>query len=93
MVLAGNIESLIDFFSFSAWIFYGGSMLSLIVQRFTRPEAPRPYKVGNDSFYREKLSSCVPASFVCMLRGGGSGLEQPLHTNTNHQVGCHILLT
>ncbi len=29
--------------------------------------------------------------YVCMLRGGGSGLEQPLRTS--HQVGWHILLT
>ncbi|CAL8135455.1 unnamed protein product [Orchesella dallaii] len=45
MVVAGNITSLIDFFSFSAWIFYGGAMLAVIVQRFTRPDAHRPYKV------------------------------------------------
>lgn len=47
MVLYGTIDSLIDFFSFTAWIFYGGAMLALIVMRFTKPHAPRPYKVGN----------------------------------------------
>lgn len=41
----GTIDSLIDFFSFTAWIFYGGAMLALIVMRFTKPHAPRPYKV------------------------------------------------
>lgn len=45
MVLSGTINSLIDFFSFTAWIFYGGAMLALIVMRFTRPNFPRPYKV------------------------------------------------
>jgi len=45
MVISGSIDSLIDFFSFTAWIFYGGSMLALIVMRFTKPNAPRPYKV------------------------------------------------
>lgn len=45
MVLSGTIDSLIDFFSFTAWIFYGGSMLALIVMRYTKPNAPRPYKV------------------------------------------------
>ncbi|XP_067004507.1 b(0,+)-type amino acid transporter 1 [Anabrus simplex] len=45
MVLSGSIDSLIDFFSFTAWIFYGGSMLALIVMRYTKPNAPRPYKV------------------------------------------------
>lgn len=53
MVLYGTIDSLIDFFSFTAWIFYGGAMLALIVMRYTKPHAPRPYKVGsyfNDLF-------------------------------------------
>ncbi|XP_022908162.1 b(0,+)-type amino acid transporter 1 isoform X2 [Onthophagus taurus] len=45
MVLYGTIDSLIDFFSFTAWIFYGGAMLALIVMRFTKPNHPRPYKV------------------------------------------------
>ncbi|XP_014259511.1 b(0,+)-type amino acid transporter 1 [Cimex lectularius] len=45
MVMSGTIDSLIDFFSFTAWIFYGGAMLALIVMRFTRPNFPRPYKV------------------------------------------------
>ncbi|KAL9884087.1 b(0,+)-type amino acid transporter 1 isoform X1 [Glossina fuscipes] len=45
MVLYGTIDSLIDFFSFTAWIFYGGSMLALIVMRYTKPNYPRPYKV------------------------------------------------
>lgn len=45
MVLYGTIDSLIDFFSFTAWIFYGGAMLSLIVMRHTKPNYPRPYKV------------------------------------------------
>ncbi|XP_074113359.1 b(0,+)-type amino acid transporter 1 isoform X2 [Cotesia typhae] len=44
MVLSGNINSLIDFFSFTAWIFYGGAMLALLVMRKTRPNHPRPYK-------------------------------------------------
>jgi len=48
MVMCGNIGSLIDFFSFTAWIFYGGAMLAVIVQRFTRPDAPRPYKASYD---------------------------------------------
>lgn len=36
MVLYGTIDSLIDFFSFTAWIFYGGSMIALIVIRYKR---------------------------------------------------------
>ncbi|GLH03111.1 uncharacterized protein GBIM_09023 [Gryllus bimaculatus] len=45
MVMSGTIDSLIDFFSFTAWIFYGGSMLALLVMRKTKPHTPRPYKV------------------------------------------------
>ncbi|CAH1173450.1 unnamed protein product [Phaedon cochleariae] len=45
MVMYGTIDSLIDFFSFTAWIFYGGAMLALIVMRHTKPTYPRPYKV------------------------------------------------
>lgn len=45
MVLYGTIDSLIDFFSFTAWIFYGGAMLALITMRYTKPNYPRPYKV------------------------------------------------
>merc|ERR1719423_367282 len=45
MVIPSDIGSLIDFFSFTAWIFYGGAMLALLVLRRTRPKAPRPYKV------------------------------------------------
>jgi len=45
MVIPGDIEGLIDFFSFTAWIFYGAAMLALIVMRFTKKDAPRPYKV------------------------------------------------
>lgn len=47
MVLYGTIGSLIDFFSFTAWIFYGGAMVALIVMRHTKPSYPRPYKVVN----------------------------------------------
>lgn len=45
MVASGTINSLIDFFSFTAWIFYGSAMLALLVMRYTRPDVPRPYKV------------------------------------------------
>lgn len=45
MIIPGNIGSLIDFFSFTAWIFYGGAMLALIVMRWTQKDTPRPYKV------------------------------------------------
>ncbi|XP_012934876.1 b(0,+)-type amino acid transporter 1 [Aplysia californica] len=45
MMIPGDIFSLIDFFSFAAWLFYGGTMASVIVLRYSRPNAPRPYRV------------------------------------------------
>ena len=45
MIIPGNIGSLIDFFSFTAWMFYLMAFSSLIVLRFTKKDAPRPYKV------------------------------------------------
>jgi len=35
----------IDFFSFTVWIFYGMSMLALLVLRKSNPNLSRPYKV------------------------------------------------
>lgn len=57
MVLSGTIDSLIDFFSFTAWIFYGGAMLALIVMRFTKPNHPRPYKVCNWALFNRDIFS------------------------------------
>ena len=46
MIIPGDIGSLIDFFSFTSWIFYGMTVLALIVLRFKDRDAKRPYKVG-----------------------------------------------
>jgi len=45
MILQGDIESLIDFFSFTVWIFYGMAMAALVALRWKRPDIARPYKV------------------------------------------------
>ncbi|OWF53532.1 b(0,+)-type amino acid transporter 1-like [Mizuhopecten yessoensis] len=45
MLIPGNIGSLIDFFSFAAWLFYALTILSLVVLRFTMKNAHRPIKV------------------------------------------------
>ncbi|XP_034195442.1 b(0,+)-type amino acid transporter 1 [Osmia lignaria lignaria] len=44
-LLLGNIIALIEFASFLTWVFYGFAMLSLIIMRRTKPDAPRPYAV------------------------------------------------
>jgi hypothetical protein len=71
MVISGTIDSLIDFFSFTAWIFYGGSMLALIVMRFTKPNAPRPYKV------------CIKLNFFRHYHE----LSRKLHIRLPHPLG------
>ncbi|XP_078689024.1 b(0,+)-type amino acid transporter 1-like [Branchiostoma floridae x Branchiostoma belcheri] len=45
MILPSNFDVLVNYFSFAAWMFYGGTFLGLIVLRFTKPDMPRPYKV------------------------------------------------
>lgn len=45
MVIPGNIGSLIDFFSFTAWLFYGGTVATLLVFRYTKKDAKRPIKI------------------------------------------------
>jgi len=44
-LLLGNIIALIEFASFLTWVFYGLAMISLIIMRRTKPDAPRPYAV------------------------------------------------
>ena len=57
MIFGGNIESLIDFFSFTVWIFYGMSMLALLVLRKSKPDIARPYKVRIVSHYSLTFSA------------------------------------
>lgn len=44
-LMIGNIIALIEFASFLTWVFYGLAMISLIIMRRTKPNAPRPYAV------------------------------------------------
>ncbi|XP_059164936.1 b(0,+)-type amino acid transporter 1-like [Physella acuta] len=44
-VLVGDISSLIDFFSFSAWVFYGLTFSTVLYFRWKKPNDPRPYRV------------------------------------------------
>ncbi|CAG7820389.1 unnamed protein product [Allacma fusca] len=45
LAISLDIENLIGFFGFSAWIFYGATVAAVIRFRYTLPEAPRPFKV------------------------------------------------
>ncbi|TRY72032.1 hypothetical protein TCAL_01124 [Tigriopus californicus] len=45
LVLTSDTYTMIDFFSFVAWMFYGGAFLSVITLRFTGAKLERPFRV------------------------------------------------
>ena len=55
-VFSGDVGTLIDFFSFAIWTFYGLTFLSTIVLRWRRPLMERPFKVkcNSNSIYHIK---------------------------------------
>lgn len=75
MVSLADIGSLIDFFSFAAWMFYGATMLALIILRWTKKDAPRPYKV---------YTRCSSAAWLCTQ---AALLRTSLHLMHAH-TGC-----
>ncbi|XP_069757895.1 b(0,+)-type amino acid transporter 1 [Narcine bancroftii] len=44
-IIPADINTLINYFSFASWIFYGLTTFSLIVMRFTRKDLKRPVKI------------------------------------------------
>ncbi|KAM4825208.1 B(0,+)-type amino acid transporter 1 isoform 1-T1 [Thomomys bottae] len=44
-IIPGDINSLVNYFSFASWLFYGMTILGLIVMRFTKKDLERPIKV------------------------------------------------
>jgi len=42
---SSSFSSLVDFFSFAAWLFYGGTFASLLWLRYKKPNLNRPYKI------------------------------------------------
>ncbi|XP_013923973.1 PREDICTED: B(0,+)-type amino acid transporter 1 [Thamnophis sirtalis] len=44
-ILPGDINTLINYFSFAVWLFYGLTVLGLIIMRYTRKDLKRPIKV------------------------------------------------
>lgn len=45
MLLPADFSALVNYFSFAAWLFYGLTILALIVLRVQRPNAKRPIKI------------------------------------------------
>ncbi|XP_036607907.1 B(0,+)-type amino acid transporter 1 [Trichosurus vulpecula] len=44
-IIPGDINTLINYFSFASWFFYGLTIIGLIVMRFTKKDQKRPIKV------------------------------------------------
>uniref|UniRef100_A0A2S2Q744 B(0,+)-type amino acid transporter 1 n=1 Tax=Sipha flava TaxID=143950 RepID=A0A2S2Q744_9HEMI len=51
-LLSGDIISLIEFASFLSWLFYGISMVALLVLRYTKRDVKRPFKVNTSLYCR-----------------------------------------
>ncbi|XP_066493069.1 B(0,+)-type amino acid transporter 1 [Tiliqua scincoides] len=44
-IIPGDVNTLINYFSFAVWMFYGMTVLGLIVMRFTKKDLERPIRV------------------------------------------------
>lgn len=44
---SSSFETLINYFSFAAWVFYGCTVSALLWLRYKKPEMKRPYKVSH----------------------------------------------
>jgi len=51
-LLCGDIVTLIEFASFLVWMFYGISMVALLVMRYTKRDVKRPFKVNTSLYCR-----------------------------------------
>uniref|UniRef100_A0A8C4RTJ3 Cystine/glutamate transporter-like n=1 Tax=Erpetoichthys calabaricus TaxID=27687 RepID=A0A8C4RTJ3_ERPCA len=81
MILAGELFGLLNFYSFSRWLFMGLNTIGLIVHRYRNPDLPRPFKVH----------LFVPAVFtgVCFFIVGMSLYSDPRNTG----IGFSLTLT
>lgn len=81
MVCIGDIYHLLNFFSFSRWLFIGLATLGLIVHRYRHPELQSPFKVP----------LFIPISFtiICLFTVAMSFYSDPV----NISIGCTIVLS
>ncbi|KAE8605184.1 hypothetical protein XENTR_v10015010 [Xenopus tropicalis] len=45
MIIPSDFSSIVNFFSFTAWLFYGITIAGLLYMKIKKPDLPRPYKV------------------------------------------------
>ncbi|NWU64568.1 XCT protein, partial [Pterocles burchelli] len=81
MVCIGDIYHLMNFFSFSRWLFIGLATLGLIVHRHRHPELHSPFKVP----------LFIPVSFtiICLFTVAMSFYSDPV----NISIGCTMVLS
>ncbi|KAI1238821.1 hypothetical protein IHE44_0011911 [Lamprotornis superbus] len=81
MVCIGDIYHLLNFFSFSRWLFIGLATLGLIVHRHRHPELHSPFKVP----------LFVPVSFtiICLFTVAMSFYSDPVSIS----IGCTMVLS
>ncbi|KAG2468817.1 XCT protein, partial [Polypterus senegalus] len=72
MILVGELFGLLNFYSFSQWLFTGLTTMGLIIHRYRNPDLPRPFKVH----------LFIPAVFtiVCFFIVGMSLYSDPVNT-------------
>uniref|UniRef100_A0A8C2XN84 b(0,+)-type amino acid transporter 1 n=1 Tax=Cyclopterus lumpus TaxID=8103 RepID=A0A8C2XN84_CYCLU len=45
VLIPGDFQSIVNYFSFTAWFFYGITLSGLLYLKIKKPELPRPYRV------------------------------------------------
>lgn len=66
MVCIGDIYHLLNFFSFSRWLFIGLATLGLIVHRHRHPELQSPFKVNAQHIPGSQEPAGLPSlSLIC----------------------------
>jgi len=55
---SSNFSTLVTYFNFAAWTFYGATIAALLWLRFKEPDLKRPYKV-NMLYKSNLLSFCT----------------------------------
>ncbi|KAM4037460.1 cystine/glutamate transporter-like [Anomaloglossus baeobatrachus] len=81
MIGIGDIYGLLNFYSFSRWLFMGLVTIGLILHRRRHPDLPRPFKVP--------LIIPIVFSTMCIFIVGMSLYSDPVNTG----IGCLITLS
>ncbi|XP_044127919.1 cystine/glutamate transporter-like [Bufo gargarizans] len=81
MISIGDLYGLLNFYSFSRWLFMGLVTIGLIIHRQKHPDLPRPFKVP--------LIIPIVFSTMCLFIVGMSLYSDPVNTG----IGCLITLS